>query len=198
MVLEKCSHSYLAAALRTAHEERKMKYIGSRRRQGGFSLIETVIATGLMCAVSAGLMGIAAVALSTTENQGHLMARTSEYSQDKMEQLLALAFNDSTSNTAVIPTASSGGTGIAIGGGTNPNSPVSGYVDYLDSTGNILTISGGTPPSNWFYIRVWAIAAGSDATNTRLITVTTQVKTQVGASGALPQSTVTAMKVNPF
>ena len=144
-------------------------------------------------------MALAVVALETSENQGHLVARTAEYSQDKMEQLLALAFNDSSSNTATVPTVSSGGTGLAIGGGSNPSSPVTGYVDYLDSSGNILAASGGSAPSGWFYIRVWSIAAGpTDATNTKLITVTTEVQSQVGTNGALPQSTVTALKVNPF
>ena len=63
-----------------------------------------------------------------------------------MEQLLALAFNDSTSNTTVIPTASTGGTGLAIGGSSDPASPSSGYMDYLDITGNILTTVGTTAP----------------------------------------------------
>lgn len=176
-----------------------MERICKRKAQAGFSLIETVIATALMCAVAAGLMALAAIALSTTENEGHLLSRTSEYCQDKMEQLLALAYVDSSSNTTVIPTASSGGTGLAIGGGTNPSSPVSGYVDWLDSSGNILTVNGTTAPAGWFYVRVWQVSAGTvDATNTKLISVTTQAHDQVGTMGALPQSTVTALKVNPF
>jgi hypothetical protein len=170
-----------------------------RGRQSGFSLLETVVAAGLMCAVSAGIMAVALAAITATENQGHLMARTSEYCQDKMEQLLALAFNDSSSNTTVVPTAATGGTGLATGGGTNPSSPASGYVDYLDSSGNVLTVNGNAAPANWFYMRVWSIAAGpGGSTNSKLITVTTEVQNQVGAQGALPQSTVTALKVNPF
>jgi len=164
-------------------------------RQDGSSLIETMIAAALVVTVAAGLMALACVALATTENQGHLLARTSEYCQDKMEQLLALAFNDSISNTTTIPTSGSGGSGLAIGGGTNPSSPVSNYVDYLDSTGNILA-SAGAPPANWFYVRVWSIA--SINANVKQITVTTQVNNPVGALGGRPQSTVTALKVNPF
>ena len=37
-------------------------------------------------------MGV--VGMMTTENQGHLAARTTEYAQDKMEQLLVLAYGD--------------------------------------------------------------------------------------------------------
>ena len=175
-----------------------MNRIRKRRRQGGSTLIETMVATALMLVVAAGVMVLAATSLATSENQGHLAARTSEYCQDKLEQLLALSFNDSTSNTTTIPTSSSGGTGLAIGGGSNPGSPATGYVDYLDITGNILT-SAGAAPSGWYYVRVWSIAAGpAGATNEKLITVTTQVDASIGSVGAVPQSTVAALKVNPF
>jgi hypothetical protein len=143
--------------------------------------------------------GLAATALETTENQGHLTARTTEYCQDKLEQLLALSYNDSTSNTAVIPTASTGGNGLTIGGSSSTSSPVAGYLDYLDSSGNILTFSGTAALANWFYKRVWSVAAGTaDAVNTKVITVTTVVNNQVSAVGGLPKSTVAALKVNPF
>jgi hypothetical protein len=176
-----------------------MKSVRKRNPQAGSTILETVIATALMFTVAAGVMGLGALALATTENQGHLTARTSEYCQDKLEQLLALSFNDSSSNTSVVPTTSTGGNGLTIGGGTNPTSPVSGYVDYLDSSGNILTASGSTAPANWFYIRVWSIAAGPAGSGTeKLITVTTEVDNQVGSVGGLPESTVAALKVNPF
>ena len=176
-----------------------MNRMRKRRRQGGSTLIETMVATALMLVVSAGVMVLAVTSLATSENQGHLAARTSEYCQDKLEQLLALGFSDPASNTTTIPTSSSGGTGLTIGGSSNPSSPVTGYVDYLDITGNILTVSGSTAPSGWYYVRVWSIAAGpAGATNTKLITVTTQVDAPIGAVGAVPQSTVAALKVNPF
>ena len=176
-----------------------MNRIHKRRRQGGSTLIETMVATVLMFVVAAGVMALAATSLATSENQGHLAARTSEYCQDKLEQLLALSFNDSASDTTTIPTSSLGGTGLAIGGSSNASSPVAGYVDYLDITGNILTVSGSTAPSGWYYVRVWSIAAGpAGATNSKLITVTTQVDAPIGAVGAVPQSTVAALKVNPF
>ncbi len=176
-----------------------MNRIRKRRLQGGSTLIETMVATALMVVVSAGVMALAAVSLATSENQGHLSARTSEYCQDKLEQLLALSFSDSTSNTAIIPTSSTGGTGLVIGGSSNPASPSSGYIDYLDITGNILTTVGTAAPSGWYYIRVWSIAAGpAGATNSKLITVTTKTDAAVGTVGAVPQSTVAALKVNPF
>ena len=54
----------------------------SRKSQAGISLIETTMALGLLLVVSAGILGLGAIALTTTENQGHLAARTAEYAQD--------------------------------------------------------------------------------------------------------------------
>ena len=170
-----------------------------RASQAGMGLIETLIAITLLLICAAGVMNLAAVGLMTTENQGHLTARTTEYCQDKMEQLLALNYSDVNSDTTQIPTTASGGSGLAVGGSSNPASPVATYLDYLDSTGNLLTTTGTTAPSGWFYLRVWSITAGpAGATTEKLITVTTKVADQVGSHGALPQSTVTALKVNPF
>jgi prepilin-type N-terminal cleavage/methylation domain-containing protein len=56
----------------------------------GMTLIETLAALALLLVLMAGLMSVAAVTLKITENQGNLAARTTEYAQDKMEQLLAL------------------------------------------------------------------------------------------------------------
>ncbi len=51
-----------------------------------------------------------------SENRGHLAARTAEYAQDKMEQLLVLSFADDTTDTRVFPANPAGGTGIEPGG----------------------------------------------------------------------------------
>ena len=75
----------------------------SCRSAAGFSLLETVFALGILLVVAVGVLPLGVIAVSTTENQGHLMARSTEYAQDKMEQLLALAYGDSTSDTRVFP-----------------------------------------------------------------------------------------------
>src|SRR5437016_7186614 len=89
--------------------------IGSARKksQAGISLIETMIALGLLLIAAAGIMTMATVAMTTTENQGHLAARTAEYAQDKMEQLLALQYPDGKTDTTVFPSVVTGaGTGL--------------------------------------------------------------------------------------
>ena len=73
-------------------------------------MIETAVACGLLLVTLAGLMTMGAVATMHTENQGHLAPRTTEYAQDKMEQLLGLAYGDITTDTVVFPAATAGGT----------------------------------------------------------------------------------------
>ncbi len=160
------------------------------------TLMETVIATAMLLIVATGILAIAVLGTTTTDNQGHLASRTTEYAQDKMEQLLALAYGDSLSDTTQIPTASSGGSGLAIGGSTNPNSPVALYVDYLDASGNLLTSSGTTAPGGWFYKRVWSVSQYS--TNVKQITVVAIVSRNVGGRGTLAQATLTTLKALPF
>jgi hypothetical protein len=160
----------------------------------GSMLIETTIAAGILLVAVAGVMSIGAVAMTTTENQGHLAARTTEYAQDKMEQLLALTYGDTFSDTRLFPAADSGGTGLAIGGSSNTAAPADGYVDYLDVNGNLLA-SGGGAPANWYYIRVWQVT--SPSANLKQITVTATVRW--GFARALaPTSTVAALKTYPF
>jgi hypothetical protein len=156
-------------------------------------LIETVVATGLLLVALAGLVSVSFVASTSTENQGHLSARTTEYAQDKMEQLLVLAYGDVQSDTTQFPATNVGGTGLAVGGSANPAAPVDGYVDYLDVDGNLL--GGGAAPATWYYKRVWQIA--NPAANLKQITVATIVKWSMGGTQR-PSSTVTALKSFPF
>ena len=161
--------------------------------QAGISLIETMIALGLLLIAAAGIMTMATVAMSTTETQGHLAARTAEYAQDKMEQLLALQYPDINTDTTVFPSALTGnGTGLAAGGGLNPNAPVAGYSDYVDKSGNPVGAGG-----NWQYVRVWQITDNVPL-QIKTITVVTQVRYTVGQNGLLPRSMVSCLKSFPF
>jgi type II secretory pathway pseudopilin PulG len=166
------------------------------KAEAGFSILETVFALMILMIVALGLLPLGVIATTTTENQGHLMARTTEYAQDKMEQLLALSYNDSTSDTRVFPAIETGGTGLAVGGSSTPAAPVEKYVDYLDVNGTLLPAVGTAAPASWYYKRVWEIA--SAGTNLKRITVTASVKSAVGSTGRIPQATVTSIKTFPF
>ena len=172
----------------------------------GTTLIETSIASGILLVTLAGLMGMGALATMHTENQGHLAPRTTEYAQDKMEQLLALAYGDAVSDTVVFPAAGGGGSGLAIGGSTNTAAPVNLYVDWLAQDGSLLG-GGAAAPATWFYERVWQIicvtatctpdpASGAQRGLKRL-DVTVRVRT--GVANFMPAtSTVTALKAAQF
>jgi len=142
-------------------------------REGGVTLIETMIAAIILLIGVIAIMRLMGVAIAQNLSQGDVQTRVSEYAEDKMEQLLALSFTDGTTNTTVFPPTSTGGNGLggimaanATVGGTNISSPVSGYSDYLDISGNLLTNSTGA-----YYERVWSISTDSTAT-LKTITVT--------------------------
>lgn len=180
-----------------------------RRSEAGISLIETMIALGILMVISLGILTMAIVSITTTENQGHLAARTTEYAQDKMEQLLGLSFSDCQLNDASVNctdttsidttnntyTLGTGGTGLYHGGSLSTTSPTNGYVDYLDASGNPLG-GGATKPANAFYIRVWQITDTSSTLKT--ISVTVKAISGVNTTNAAPSSTVTALKTSPF
>jgi type II secretory pathway pseudopilin PulG len=166
------------------------------QKHEGFTLLETVFALSMLLIVAAGIMPLGLAAVKTTENQGHLAARTTEYAQDKLEQLMALSYGDSTSDTRVFPSTDVNGSGLAIGGSSNPDAPVVLYVDYLDIDGNLKPANDGVP-AGWFYKRVWQVS--SPKANMKQITVTATVRVaSAGGVGDLPKSTVMALKTSPF
>lgn len=183
--------------MKLRHSTRTTRAFGARAKsQAGVSLIETMIALGLLLIASAGIMTLATVAMSTTETQGHLAARTAEYGQDKMEQLLALVYDDQCTDTTVFPAVIVANcvVGLTPGGGLNPNAPVVGYSDYVDAAGNPVAAA-----ANWAYIRVWQITLV--APGLKQISVRTQVRHSIGYSsqtGIIPTTTVTSLKSSPF
>src|SRR5579859_6681020 len=182
----------------------------NRKTQAGLTLMETMVALAMLLVVASGVIGLAAVAVSTTETQGHLAARTAEYAQDKMEQLLALKFCDGPplgTDTTVFPAVvNATGTGLAgcnnpgaplptalAGGGLNAAAPIAGYVDYLDASGNLVGAAGA-----WEYVRVWQISVPAGSVGLKQISVLSQARYAVGNSRRTPQSTVVALKTFPF
>jgi hypothetical protein len=161
------------------------------------TIIETMIALGILSVLMCGTVALAAMATSITENQGHLAPRTTEYAVDKVEQLLELTYGDAQSDTTVFPSVGMGGVGLAVGGSSNPAAPVVGYTDYLDRDGNILcTLAApcvAAAPADWYYKRVWQISIPT--ANMKRITVTAIVRTSYAAA-LISQSTVTVLKTN--
>jgi prepilin-type N-terminal cleavage/methylation domain-containing protein len=134
------------------------------RRDGGFSLLEVLIATSLM---AVGLTALAQLfALSTRTNHS---AKTTTYAavlaQQKMEQLrgltwgfdnLGLPITDTTTDVSVVPEVANGGTGLSPSPANSLGQNTTGYVDYLDKDGKSLG-TGTSVPGNAVYIRRWSI-----------------------------------------
>lgn len=131
----------------------------------GFSLVEVLIAMGLLTAVSLGVAQL--FALSTRNN---LIAKgqtsTTALAEQKLEQLRSLTWgfdlqgqglplSDTTTNLSVTPPA-------ANGAGLNPSPAdalernTTGYVDFLDANGGWVG-TGFAPPRSAVYIRRWSI-----------------------------------------
>jgi len=175
-----------------ARVTRRMKSAAS---DAGSMLVETMVAMCILLIAMAGLLAMDGIATNFTENYGHLASRTAEYAQDKMEQLLVLAYGDVDGDTRVFPSALAGGTGLAEGGSSDPAAPVEKYVDYLDVNGNLLASVGTTAPTGWYFKRVWAVARPS--ANLKQITVTVTVAIAFGRLKP-PQSTMVALTSFPF
>jgi hypothetical protein len=176
------------------------------RGEEGTTLIETMVAAGMLVVMLVGLLSMTALATVHTENQGHIAARTAEYAQDKMEQLMALKYSDTSSDTSVYP-AGTGGVGLTPGGSSDPSARVAGYVDWLGEDGGLL---GGstTPPTSpaWRYERVWLVECVSLPTtactqdpstteNRGLMRITVTVKASSALGGQIaPKATVVALR----
>src|SRR6266566_5213065 len=164
------------------------------RRERGATLIETVIAMLILTIGVLGVLGVFSIAITQNWNQGDRSTRSTEYAQDKMEQLLALNFNDGSSNTTSYPTQSSGGTGLggamagnSTVGGVTSGSPVTSYADYIDGSGNLQTTSTGA-----LYIRQWSISTNASG---NLKTITVVARALVSGNGAAaPSTTLVSMK----
>ena len=141
-----------------------MARFNSSKSEAGFSLLEAIIATGLMAGALAGLGQMFALSISN-----NLSARAGTYAtvlaEQKMEQLrgltwgfdtLGLPLSDMSTNTALPVEAATGGTGLSPSPGNTLISNVPGYVDYIDIFGNIIG-GGSTVPPKTAFIRRWSV-----------------------------------------
>jgi type II secretory pathway pseudopilin PulG len=183
------------------------------RSERGSTLIETMVAVAILLIVVAGLLPVFVIGVQTTNQQADLATRTTEYAQDKMEQLLTLnainltsdGFNDGTTDTTVFPSVTDGSTGCT-GSGANtcglggtmaastsvgsvpPAAVVKYFVDYLDVNGNLLTSSATA-----YYTRQWKVTTDSTGT-LKTITIVATASQGAGIKGLAPSSTLVSVK----
>ncbi len=155
----------------------------------GFSLLEALIATGIMAVALAALGQMFAIAVANNTS-----ARSGSYAtvlaEQKMEQLrgltwgfdtLGLTVADSTTNTAAAVETPAGGTGLSTSPRATLTSNVPGYVDYLDQFGSIL---GGGPvmPASAVYVRRWSVEPLPTSLNALVLQVLVTKRATRGAA----------------
>jgi len=148
----------------------------------GVTLIETMFASAILLVGVGGVMSLLTLAVTQSEGQGEVATRTTQYSQDKMDQLMALQFTDSSTDTTE---GTGNAVGLTVGGSTT--TAQSGYVDYLDVNGDQLTSSAKS-----YYTRMWSISTNAGGNLMTITVVTTGQNT--GGRGAKPSSTLVCLK----
>ena len=162
-------------------------------REGGFSIVEVLVATTIVIVAVAALAQL--LALSTRANAS---AKSTTYAsvlaQQKMEQLRALTWgfdvlglpvSDTTTNLTVMPEAAAGGTGLSASPANSLDTNTEGYCDFVDRFGRPLG-GGTTPPAGAVYVRRWSVEplpANPDNTIVLQVLVTTsRGRNDVGTS----------------
>lgn len=136
----------------------------ARRSEAGFSIIEVIVATGLLASALVALAQLFAIA-TTTNAQARSSTLTMMLAEQKIEQLRALQYTfdraglpvqDIATDLAVYPPAATGGKGLSPHTDNTLQANTNGYVDYLDHWGR--TLGGGTVvPDGTAFIRRWSV-----------------------------------------
>jgi type II secretory pathway pseudopilin PulG len=136
----------------------------SSKSESGFSLVETIVATGLLAGAVAflGQMFGMSMAENTSARAGTFAAVLAE---QKMEQLrgltwgfdaIGLPLTDVSSNLALPIQSATGGPGLSPSPPNSLRANVDGYVDYIDEFGRIIG-GGSSVPGRAVYIRRWSV-----------------------------------------
>ena len=143
----------------------------------GFSLVEVVIAMGILTVVSLGVAQL--FALATRANQvAKGQTSTTALAEQKLEQLRALTWgfdidgeglpvSDTSSNLSLDPPQPNG-SGLNPSPGNSLESNQSNYVDYLDAHGQYVG-TGTNIPADAVFVRRWSIQPMPTNPNNTLI-----------------------------
>ena len=165
----------------------------------GSTLIEVMVATTILVT---GVIGMAQLFMLSTVNNSSARNDTvaTVLAEQKLEQLRSLAYgfdmaglpvSDINSDTSVSPVAQDGGTGLQPSPASALQENTPGFVDYVDSHGNVV---GNTaqPPSGAAYTRRWSIEPlPTNPNNTLVIQV---MVTPIFFRGAADQGSVARLR----
>ena len=134
------------------------------RAEAGFSIVEVLVATGILATALVALAQLFAIA-QASNGAARSSTLTMILAEQKLEQLRALQYTfdrvglpvqDTTTDLAVYPPAATGGKGLSPHTDNTLQANTNGYVDYLDHYGR--TLGGGTViPENTAFIRRWSV-----------------------------------------
>lgn len=190
----------------------------NRKKEAGFTLIETLFACVILAICSIGILSLFTISAVKNSNRGNDATRTTEYAQDKMEQLMALQFQDTTSSTithfdgtnylhpcldfAMKTTCT--GTGLSLVGSLDPKNPYTGNVDYISQNPVDQTWVSSDSSAGASYVRLWQVTPTSydSSGNLTVKTITVYVYSQTGLAagsmkamdGLLPSTTLVSQK----
>lgn len=136
----------------------------SRGAEAGFSIVEVMVATGLLASALVALAQLFAIATQTNASARN-STLTMVLAEQKIEQLRALQYTfdrvglpvqDTETDLAVYPPTATGGKGLSPHTDNTLQANTEGYVDYLDPSGR--TLGGGTViPDGTAFIRRWSV-----------------------------------------
>ncbi len=162
---------------------RKMK------NECGITLVETMIAVLILVVGLLSMAQVLAFSVIASKTHGRDSGKITAAARDKMEELMALQFTDTASDTTVYPNASAGGEGLKAGGVVYPGTPQDKYHDHLDDSG-----ARTTDPNNVVYTRQWNISNNADST-LKKITVSV-VKNRGLQMGTVPSTLLISYKAS--
>ena len=119
----------------------------------GFTLVETLIATGILVTAIAGLAQLFALSLRFTRESAQSGAALVA-AQDKLESLRALRFGYDDNGAALTDPR------LQPSPPTSLSENVTAYVDWLDDAGNVVSEAGASYARRW---RITEIAADDPA-----------------------------------
>ena len=132
--------------------------------EGGFSLIEVIVASGILATALVALGQLFAIATTSNVSSKSTTFAT-VLAEQKLEELRALSWGfdtsglpvtDTTTDTASPTDETTGGTGLTPSPDSALQENTDGYVDYVDQFGNKLG-GGTTPPAGTIYTRRWTV-----------------------------------------
>ncbi|MDM7997294.1 MAG: hypothetical protein QUT30_16605 [Acidobacteriota bacterium] len=144
--------------------------------ESGMTLVESMMAILILLVGLLTMAHVLTFSVVASKTHGRDAGKATAAAQDKIEELIGLQFEDTTTDVTVSPAAAVGGTGLTAGGSLYPSNPVQGYADYVTATGS------RTTADNAAYTRQWQITNNSATLKTIAVSVRSNKSMQFGTA----------------